>query len=74
MVIVLIVAGIISGILGLCFGYKVGFWGSTILAAVVLWVLMTVPMGVLIAEFPIGLFIGGVVGGLLNKNKTRPRP
>lgn len=61
--------GIVSGFVGFAIGRGVGFWLSCLLAAIAAAVLIYVPWGIWIAEFPIGLFIGGVASALTPQPK-----
>lgn len=54
--------GIMAGIVGLAIGCGLGFWRSALLAAITGAILISVPWGIWIAEFPIGLLLGGVCG------------
>lgn len=61
--------GIISGFVGFAIGRGCGFWLSCILATISAAILMHVPWGIWIAEFPIGLLIGGVASALTPQRK-----
>lgn len=61
--------GIVSGFVGFAIGRGLGFLLSCILAAVAAAILIYVPWGIWIAEFPIGLFIGGVASALTPQQK-----
>ena len=60
---IVVMAGVISAIIGFGFGSALGFWRSLIVAAVIMLVLYQSPYGIAIIELPIGMVIGGLFGG-----------
>ena len=65
-----LVPGIIAAFVGWGIGSALGFWKSFVLAAIAAFVLLNVPWGVWIAEFPLGVFAGGFASLLTMRGRS----
>ena len=57
---IVLLPGLLAGIIGVAVGYGLGPWKSIAVAALCGLVLYSLPWGILFAELPVGIAIGGM--------------
>ncbi len=55
------IVSLIAGVIGLVVGGASGFWRSLLIAAAASAALFAMPGGIWIAEFPVGVIVGGLL-------------